>query len=90
MWKDFLKKASDKTKEYSKKTVDYVKSDEFKDKVNTIKKQTVDATNGMVDKGKQMVEAQKNKKAEAKTADETEVVTETAETEVVAEKDDKK
>lgn len=81
MFKDFLKKAEEKAKEYTKKTKDYVESDEFKNRVNTIKEKTTAVAKDWEEKGKKAVSDFKEKRA-AGEEDNGEVVEKTEETTV--------
>jgi len=81
MFKDFFKKAEEKAKEYTKKTKDYVESDEFKNRVNTIKEKTTTVAKDWEEKGKKAVSDFKEKRA-AGEEDNGEVVEKTEETTV--------
>ena len=61
MFKNFLKKVEEKGKEYTKKTKDYVESEEFKNRVDSIKNKTTAVAKDLESKGKKAVSDFKEK-----------------------------
>jgi uncharacterized protein (DUF849 family) len=81
MFKNFLKKVEEKGKGYTKKTKDYVESEEFKNRVDSIKNKTTAVAKDLESKGKKAVSDFKEKQK-------SDEVVETTEESTVVEKED--